>query len=98
MQVRFRKNYITRQNEPEWKRDAEGNDLRAYGSRNVNILHDVKTLTGKNNIERDGINDPVENCIGPTACQVPESLSRYIPCKGFMKKIDDTNNDMSGPG
>ncbi len=98
MKVRFRKNYVTRQNEPEWKRDAERNDLRAYRSCNVNVLHDVKTLTGKNNIERYGINDPVEHCIGATACQVPESLSRYIPCKGFMKKIDDTNNDMSGPG
>jgi hypothetical protein len=58
----------------------------------------MKTLTGQNYVERNRINDPVENGIGATTCQVPESLSRYIPCKGFMKKIDDTNNDMSGPG
>jgi hypothetical protein len=58
----------------------------------------MKTLTCQNYIEGNRINDPVENSIGTTACQVPESLSRYIPCKGSMKKIDDTNNDMSGPG
>ncbi len=95
MEVGFRENNVSRQNETNRKTDTKCEYVCCNTIGNVYIAIDVKSLFVKNKVEADTVQYGIQYSIRSATGKVPKGLSRYPPGKRTMEKVNNAYNNMS---
>ncbi len=95
VQVRLRENHVARQRETSRKADAKGDDICAHTRCDIKITENMNVVFMQYYVVGKIVDQYIQHGIGTAARQVSECLERQYPREGFIKKVDDSYNDIS---